>query len=111
MAIDIHITVLTGVSAGDVFHFPLEVGSSVIIGRATECDLVLQDPLVSRRHIEIQYLEEGFFISDLGSTHGTFHMGFHVQPGSEGKRLLAKDDEFKIGELLFRVSLDRKSVV
>jgi len=100
------ITVLSGVSAGDVFHFDLTDSSSISVGRATECDLVLQDPMVSRKHLTVEKRSDGFFLVDQGSTHGTFHMGFHLKPGPEGARKLHDGDEFKVGEMLFRASFD-----
>jgi hypothetical protein len=106
MGSKLDITVLSGVSSGDVFHFDVDLSSSISVGRATECDIVLHDPMVSRRHLHIEHRSDGFFIVDEGSTHGTFHMGFHVQPGEEGARKLHSGDEFKIGDLLFRVTFD-----
>jgi len=98
------IIVLSGASEGDVFHFNLAPASSVVIGRAPSCDLVLQDPLVSREHAALEFADDSFFIVDRGSTHGTVHMGFKLKPGSEGRRALKDGDEFKIGEALFRVA-------
>lgn len=106
MASKFDITALSGVSAGDIFRFQIEDGSSICIGRATECDLVLQDPMVSRRHLTIEKRKTGFYLVDEGSTHGTFHMGFHLKPGPDGARHIHDDDEFKIGDMLFRVAFD-----
>jgi len=100
------IIALSGVSAGDIFHFQIDDTASISIGRATECDLVLQDPMVSRRHLTIEKRSDGFFIVDQGSTHGTFHMGFHLKSGPEGARHVHDGDEFKIGDMLFRMSFD-----
>ena len=41
------------------------------IGTGGECDLVLGDPAVSRRHAEISVEERGFVLRDLDSTNGT----------------------------------------
>ncbi len=41
------------------------------IGRRLENDLVLQDPLISRDHAEIEFAENKFLIRDLKSTSGT----------------------------------------
>lgn len=98
------ITVLSGVSLGDVFRFDLEDGKSLTIGRAQECDIVLQDAVVSRKHAKIEARANGFYIVDLGSTHGTIHMGFRLLPGDENGRLLNDGDEFKIGEPIFRAN-------
>jgi hypothetical protein len=102
------IRVVSGVSAGDVFHFKLNpeggsLGSEVLIGRDPACTLVLQDPSVSRRHAAIKLRGDHFWISDEGSTHGTVHMGFRLESGDGGARKLENGDEFKIGEAIFSV--------
>lgn len=109
MSARLDITVLSGVSSGDIFRFELEVGKEVSVGRATDCNLVLQDPTISRKHLTIEYRPNGFYLVDNNSTHGTFHMGFHLKPGPEGARRLLNNDEFKIGEILFRVSLTEEA--
>ncbi len=43
----------------------------VAIGRLPECDIVLSDPNVSRRHAEVRRQGNGFVVVDLGSTNGT----------------------------------------
>jgi FHA domain-containing protein len=49
------------------------VGSSpiTVIGRSSECDIVVGDPNVSRRHAEVRKLGRGYSLVDLGSTNGT----------------------------------------
>lgn len=46
-------------------------GVAVTVGSDAECDLVLDDGRVSRRHCEVQVAEGGFTVRDLGSTNGT----------------------------------------
>jgi transcriptional regulator with GAF, ATPase, and Fis domain len=43
----------------------------VRVGTGEECELQLSDPAVSRRHLELRALEEGYLLRDLGSTNGT----------------------------------------
>jgi serine phosphatase RsbU (regulator of sigma subunit) len=47
------------------------VGDNVTIGRSTECDLVLPDILLSRRHAELVRRGDGWWVRDLGSLNGT----------------------------------------
>jgi pSer/pThr/pTyr-binding forkhead associated (FHA) protein len=42
----------------------------VLVGRSRECDVVVSDPNVSRRHIELRRSERGWTAVDLGSTNG-----------------------------------------
>ena len=44
--------------------------SACVIGRSRECDLVLDDPNVSRRHAELRREGDGWVVADLGSTNG-----------------------------------------
>lgn len=43
-----------------------------VMGRAAECDVVLPDPGVSRRHARVELADEGWVVVDLGSGNGTF---------------------------------------
>jgi hypothetical protein len=46
-------------------------GPKAVIGRSKECECVLRDPNVSRRHAELRRAESGdWHIADLGSTNG-----------------------------------------
>ena len=45
-------------------------GERILIGRSRECDIVVSDPNVSRRHIELRRGERGWAAVDLGSTNG-----------------------------------------
>src|SRR5262245_13999822 len=44
----------------------------IVVGTSPECDLVVADPRVSRRHCEIALTAEGIVLRDLGSKNGTF---------------------------------------
>jgi hypothetical protein len=43
----------------------------IVIGRQPDCDIVFDDPNISRRHAEIRVAAGEFTVSDLGSTNGT----------------------------------------
>ena len=50
----------------------LELGSRTwVLGRHPDCDVVLSDPLVSRRHAEVRPVPGGYDLVDLGSSNGT----------------------------------------
>lgn len=44
----------------------------LVVGTSPECDVVLSDSRVSRRHCELQLTESGVKLRDLGSKNGTF---------------------------------------
>jgi hypothetical protein len=45
-------------------------GDRAMVGRSRDCDVVVSDPNVSRRHIELRRGERGWAAVDLGSTNG-----------------------------------------
>jgi hypothetical protein len=45
-------------------------GSEVDIGRGPECQVTVEDPLISRRHARIRVTSEGATVEDLGSRNG-----------------------------------------
>jgi FHA domain len=50
----------------------LQRGHPFFIGRLTSCDLVLEDPAVSRQHAMVYEHDRAWHIADLGSRSGTF---------------------------------------
>ncbi len=50
----------------------------VTVGAHAGCDLILEDPQVSRKHAEIAIVTDGIRIKDLGSTNGTWWQGSKV---------------------------------
>jgi hypothetical protein len=54
-------------------------GERVLVGRSRECDVVVSDPNVSRRHIELRRGERGWAAVDLGSTNGMKVNGRRVE--------------------------------
>src|SRR5262249_15289572 len=43
----------------------------LVVGTSPAADLVLTDPTVSRNHAVLRVLDEGYLVTDLGSTNGT----------------------------------------
>ncbi|MET8758813.1 ATP-binding cassette domain-containing protein [Lentzea sp. NPDC004782] len=56
-------------SGGRTWTFP--VGARVLIGRARQCDVVLDDPQVSREHLQVDY-DSGWVLRDRDTTGGTW---------------------------------------
>lgn len=50
----------------------------LLIGRHPECDVVLDSPLVSRYHAELEFRQQGAMVRDLHSANGTFVEGRRV---------------------------------
>lgn len=70
------------VTEGQLAGTSLPLGrSGVLIGRAPECTLVLDDEFSSGRHARIFPRPEGWFVEDLGSRNGTF-LGGHKLTGA-----------------------------
>jgi hypothetical protein len=69
------------------------LGDNVVaVGRMAECDIVLNDSNVSRRHAEIRPTPDGFALFDLGSTNGSRVNGVRV-----AQRDLRDGDEITFG--------------
>ncbi len=76
---------------------PVEA-ATVVIGRGAECDVVLAEPLVSRRHAELRQVGSGWQLVDLGSWNGTFVNGRRVSQATVGP-----EDIVGIGHALLRL--------
>jgi hypothetical protein len=64
-------------------------GTRVVMGRSRECDIVMADPNVSRRHAELRRDGADWVIHDLGSTNGIKVNGQRVDQAtlSDGDRV------------------------
>lgn len=63
-----------------------------VIGRADSCDLVLDNPLVSRSHAVFEAVGDAMAIRDLQSHNGTYVNGQRIETAP-----LINGDEIKIG--------------
>lgn len=69
----------------------------VTVGRLPECDIILSDPNVSRRHAEVRRRGNDFIVVDLGSTNGTRVNGAGIR-----ERRLEDGDEVTFGSTRVR---------
>jgi hypothetical protein len=65
------------------------------IGRARDCDLVLDQNGVSRLHVRLDYDHEQVTVTDLGSTNGTYVNRQRIEPHKP--RLLKSGDTVNLG--------------
>jgi Protein of unknown function (DUF3662)/FHA domain len=68
--------------------------AGAVLGRSRGCDIVLEDPGVSRRHAEIRAAPDGWVIRDLGSTNGVYLNRSPI----DGPTELRSGDHIELGE-------------
>ena len=86
--------------AGDrSFTVRLPESGDLVLGRGSECGLVVDDPLVSRAHAQLLVVPDGLRLADLGSRHGTVLNG---EPLTE-PRLVRSGDVIGVGGTLLVV--------
>lgn len=64
------IITIKGTNVGTVYA--LSKSEITIIGRGEECDIHVLDLMISRRHCQIEWKKDNFYIKDLNSTNKTF---------------------------------------
>lgn len=92
-----HATLLLQTPSGP---HPIQLQSTMVtLGRGLGNDVILEDNRVSRHHAQLRYRQRRFWISDLGSTNGTFVNGAPVN-----ETALNDGDTLSLGglELVFR---------
>ncbi|MCC7355580.1 MAG: FHA domain-containing protein, partial [Anaerolineae bacterium] len=74
----------------------------VTLGRSTDCDIVVDDPAVSRQHARIQRQGTQFYLMDMGATNPT-----KVNGSPAGRVRLMDGDRFEVGRtvLIFKSAL------
>ena len=69
------------------------LGESVVLGRATDCDVTLKDGRCSRHHARVEARSAGYRVVDLDSQNGTWRNGRRVRSAS-----LAPGDVLVLGQ-------------
>lgn len=78
---------------------PSRRGERIVLGRHPSCDVVLDRPSVSRRHLAISFDGHRWEARDLGSSNGTLLNGHHMV-----RALTAPGDVFELGESVVHTS-------
>lgn len=76
-----------------------ELADQLVVGRSNDCDIVINDRQLSRRHFCLEWKSERMFISDLHSTNGTKVNEVLVKERrqlNQGERIKAGSMEFMI---------------
>ena len=92
--------VVLGGPAG-MLTFELPARGQVVIGRAPECDVCVDDPSLSRRHARLEVASGGLRVIDLGSRHGTRVRGALIAADTPTE--LALDEAVALGQLTILV--------
>jgi pSer/pThr/pTyr-binding forkhead associated (FHA) protein len=90
------LTIAEGKEAGKEFVFDQ---AQVVIGRTADCDVILYDPGVSRKHARIFSQGKSYYVEDMGSSNGTKVNGSVVK-----KKQLADGDAVALGPVVFNFS-------
>jgi Protein of unknown function (DUF3662)/FHA domain len=72
------------------------------LGRSRECDVVLSDPNVSRKHAELRPQGGSWVLSDLGSTNGSCLNGRRI----EAPEVVRPGDEIELGTSVMTFELE-----
>jgi FHA domain/Domain of unknown function (DUF1707) len=86
-----------GGAAPDALRLPLElVHDRLTLGRSRYCDVVVEHDTVSRRHAELWRDGDRCYVTDLGSSNGTWVGGRRV----ESERRVRSGDQILLGGCL-----------
>lgn len=76
-----------------------------LVGRSPECQLVIDDPVISREHFAILYKDERLFVEDKGSRNGVNVNGKRIS----GTYELRNGDEISVGKHSVRIVAYRRA--
>jgi FhaA, N-terminal domain/FHA domain len=76
--------------------------AGVTIGRSRQCDVVLEDPNISRQHAEIRPRGGAWVLTDLGSTNGSLINGRRI----DHPEVVKPGDEIEIGTSVMKFELE-----
>jgi signal transduction histidine kinase/CheY-like chemotaxis protein len=71
----------------------------LVLGRAPDGDVVLEDQTISRRHAKFTWAEDALLLEDLDSRHGTFRNGHRLR----GPEAVTPRDRVTLGRLELRI--------
>ena len=95
------IPILTFIGGSQVGRRVLLADDSITLGRAHDATILINDPAVSRLHMEIEYDPQSnvYAVNDLGSSNGTLVNGKTIKTS-----VLSEGDKIIIGQTVLRFS-------
>ena len=84
--------IIEGEGEGTVFSLEQK---TTVMGRGEDCDIIVNNPMVSRHHAKVVRVGPSFYIHDLQSTNGTMVNGENID-----QHVLQPEDEIQIGVTL-----------
>ncbi|HHH29454.1 MAG TPA: sigma 54-dependent Fis family transcriptional regulator [Polyangiaceae bacterium] len=96
------VEVIAGADAGQKLDIE---AAGLVVGSGSDCDLQLDDALVSRRHLELRAEETGVRVLDLDSTNGTLLHGAMIRDV-----LLTGDAVLGVGDSSLQVRLSGETL-
>ncbi len=87
---------------GDPFDLPLD-REEIVVGRASDCDLTVEDRYMSRHHARVFKRDGDWWLEDLGSRNGTLLNGEAL---SDARKIAAGDEVALSGSALSLIDTD-----
>ena len=89
-----YLLVIDGLERGRRFEL---AGKNIVLGRTDPADIVVQDAQVSRNHCRVGFVMGELFVTDLGSSNGTYIGGARIA----APRVVMPGERFTIGSTVF----------
>ena len=98
------LAVVAGKEKGRIYK--LQLAKTLVIGRAKDCDIVLDDAKISKRHAEMELSKNSIIVYDLDSKNSTYVNGVPIQ----GRHKLDDEDTLLMGETELRLRFDKDEI-
>jgi len=86
--------------------FPITEGQTVTIGRGKECDISIDNTAISRHHLTLVLKSGIYFVTDPGSTNGTFVNGKRINYDEP----ISENDTVEFGKFSMQANLGEEAV-
>jgi pSer/pThr/pTyr-binding forkhead associated (FHA) protein len=82
--------------------------NEIVIGRSIDCDLHIDDGKTSRKHAHLSLKPDGLWLTDLGSSNGTYINDQRITPQTPHR--IFTGQEFRIGSYTFSITEDTEEI-